>query len=100
METKEYLNKAKEMLNEIDSIICNPQAYMSELGIININDWKRKFIHLVYSFDSHLPLNKEVDSISSIVTYSDCGNKLKEIKKLVVFFIDYIEKYSTQAKTI
>ncbi|WP_300697507.1 hypothetical protein [uncultured Bacteroides sp.] len=59
-----------------------------------------KFLHLVYAFDKHLPLNEHISQINRFkfnpLSFGEERTK-KEFEKLlyyVDFFIDYLKEYA------
>lgn len=111
MRTKEfYKEKALEIRNNVFDIIEKGESCdIDEKGFPknlldaypDIHDEILEFIHLVYSFDKNLPLNKSIESLltiefkSSYITGESDGNakNFNRIISYIDFFIHYIDTY-------
>jgi len=86
---KDYaLKEAKSILSQFNEIVNNENVlpgfpYKTENVI-------REFVHLVYAYDSNLPLN---DSIKNI-TFNLSEKDVEKIRYYMEFFIHYLDDYS------
>ena len=99
MKNVDFKTKAEDLLKRLDKIksdgdkspltnetLFNPYPGLRELMI--------EFVHLVYSFDPNLPLNKLISDMPNIQIRFGTGERVfSEIRYYINFFICYIEEY-------
>ena len=86
MKKDDYIKKTKGILSCFNENKNNDEEY---------NDIMREFKHIVYSYDSSLPLLKELDNLNPIITLPFDGEveEIKQCRKYIEFFIHYLEEY-------
>ena len=85
MTTKDYIQKTEDILASFNRKDNNEEVY---------NDLAREFKHLVYRYDSSLPINEELNSIKHITPvpfeYGET-DEIKQYRKYIEFFIKYLK---------
>ena len=90
METADYKNRCMDLLRDFESDNGNSDEIL------------REFRHLVYAFDSNLPLNAELDSPGNQMLFRQYNGKYSieggydKIVGYMNFFIHYLEDYCTK----
>lgn len=102
MEKTFYKGKAQSIKNAVVSIRDKGEIVNSDLfapSYPGIEEAKREFIHLVYSFDPKLPLNVEIESLKNIdfTTYpfgeDTAPRGFKTFIEYIDFFLHYLDVY-------
>ena len=90
MEYKIYTEKASDLLAKLEELPKHNQSNGVSI-LYGIDDLVREIRHVIFAFDSELPLNKEIDRYYNSETLQE--NDIDEIKKIISFFIEYVKDY-------
>lgn len=96
MEVNEFKSRCESLIERLENIIETKVTYM---GYEGSDDVLREFRHLVYAFDSKLPLNEELSNPNALrlCTPYESPDGSKTDRERVIgymrFFIKYIEDY-------
>lgn len=104
MKKEDFKKRAEDMLKQLDEIRSNGES----IEIFNVDfsnpypglrELLMDFVHLVYSFDHNLPLNKFIEDLPNIrmrPTYAypnGSEESFARIKYYIGYFIHYLEEY-------
>ena len=87
------------MLERLDEIKNNgDNSLLTEDTTLNpypgLRELIVEFIHLVYSFDPNLPLNKLISDMPNVrISINSGGQIVNEVRYYIDFFIHFIEDY-------
>ena len=98
-----YKEKAQSIKDTVLSIQSKGEVFNMEdpfNSYPGIKDAIREFTHMVYSFDPHLPLNKDLDKLEKLRFHSSafgCAySSLKDFETVLFnidFFLHYLDTY-------